>query len=73
MAKWEYSFKGFKDRIDLAGSEEALDDLWDLLDELGQADVVKASEYLALSELIDRRFNRLLVEELFDGQRKERF
>lgn len=73
MAKWEYSFKGFKDRINLATTEDALEELFDLLDELGQADIIKASEYLALSELIDRRSNRLLVEELFDGQRKERF
>lgn len=73
MAKWDYSFKRFRDRINLATTEDALDELFDLLDELGQADIIKTSEYMALSELIDRRHNRLFVEELFDGQRKARF
>ena len=62
MAKWEYSFKAFKDRISDANSEEALEELSDLLEELGQADAILASEYMALDHLLDRRLERLPME-----------
>lgn len=62
MAKWEYSFKAFKDRISGASSEEALEELSDLLEELGQTDAIPASEYMALDHLLDRRLERLSLE-----------
>ena len=60
----EFSFKAFRERTNLANSEDALEELEDHLDELAQADIIKASEYMALLDLLDRRRNRLFVEGL---------
>ena len=55
--------KELKQRIKSAETEKELADLSDLLDELGQADMIAASDYRDLDFLIDDRLDRLVMED----------
>lgn len=60
--KRKYSFKSIQARIEQAETEEELELISDLLDELGQFDGLKASEYRELDFMLDDRLSTIVLE-----------
>lgn len=49
------TFEEFEEKIQRANCEEELEELSDLLDDLGLANLITASEYMTLDDMIDRQ------------------
>lgn len=60
--KRKYSFESIRARIKQAETEDELEMVSDLVDELAQCDLITSSKYCELEYLLDDRLSTLILE-----------